>query len=89
MAEQWKREGAPAPDVVIPIPDSSRDAAASFAELAPDVLGAVDLAIDGGELGGEPSTVVDISEIDRGGGWTVLREGALSAAAIAARLGGP
>jgi len=32
LAEQWKREGAPAPDVVMPIPDSSRDAAASFAE---------------------------------------------------------
>ena len=29
MAEQWKREGAPTPDSVIPIPDSSRDAAMS------------------------------------------------------------
>ncbi len=32
LAQQWKREGAPVPDVVIPIPDSSRDAAAAFAE---------------------------------------------------------
>jgi amidophosphoribosyltransferase len=32
LAEQWKREGAPQPQVVIPIPDSSRDAAASFAD---------------------------------------------------------
>ncbi len=84
----------PLAGVVCPVFQTSANrsggpAAASFAELAPDVLGSVDLAIDGGELGGEPSTVVDISEIDRGGGWTVLREGALSAAAIAARLGGP
>ena len=32
LAEQWKRAGAPAADVVIPIPDSSREAAASMAE---------------------------------------------------------
>jgi amidophosphoribosyltransferase len=31
MAEQWQREGAPRPDVVIPIPDSSRDAAMAMA----------------------------------------------------------
>jgi amidophosphoribosyltransferase len=32
LAEQWKREGAPMPDVVIPIPDSSRDAALQMAQ---------------------------------------------------------
>jgi amidophosphoribosyltransferase len=32
LAEQWKKDGAPAPDVVIPIPDSSREAAAAMAE---------------------------------------------------------
>jgi amidophosphoribosyltransferase len=31
MAEQWLAENAPKPDVVIPIPDSSRDAAMSMA----------------------------------------------------------
>ena len=31
LAEQWTREGAPRPDVVIPIPDSSRDAALAMA----------------------------------------------------------
>ncbi|MCX8228908.1 MAG: amidophosphoribosyltransferase [Planctomycetota bacterium] len=31
LAEQWKDEGAPLPDVVIPIPDSARDAALSTA----------------------------------------------------------
>ena len=31
LAKQWKREGAPTPDSVIPIPDSSRDAALAMA----------------------------------------------------------
>ncbi len=31
MAEQWKAEGAPMPDSVVPIPDSSRDAALTMA----------------------------------------------------------
>ncbi|MCE9592652.1 MAG: amidophosphoribosyltransferase [Planctomycetes bacterium] len=32
LANQWRDSGAPAPDVVIPIPDSSREAAMSMAE---------------------------------------------------------
>ena len=32
LAQQWKRENRPIPDVVIPIPDSSRDAAMAMAE---------------------------------------------------------
>ena len=36
---------------------------------------AVDLAIDGGELTGAPSTVVDLTAIEDGGEWAVLREG--------------
>jgi amidophosphoribosyltransferase len=31
LAKQWKESGSPTPDVVIPIPDSSRDAAMSMA----------------------------------------------------------
>ena len=31
MAEQWRQEGAPIPDSIIPIPDSSRDAAMAMA----------------------------------------------------------
>jgi amidophosphoribosyltransferase len=31
LAEQWKAAGAPTPDAVIPVPDSSRDAALSMA----------------------------------------------------------
>ncbi len=60
--------------------------AASFEELDHELLEAVDLAIDGGALSGVPSTVVDLSRIDRDGGWELLREGALTRAAIARRL---
>jgi L-threonylcarbamoyladenylate synthase len=41
-----------------------------------------DLVIDGGELGGTPSTVVDLRELVGEGRWHVLREGALSNEAV-------
>jgi L-threonylcarbamoyladenylate synthase len=50
---------------------------ARFDAIDAEIIAGADLAIDGGELGGEPSTVVDLSEIDAGGDWVVLREGAL------------
>jgi L-threonylcarbamoyladenylate synthase len=49
----------------------------SFEEIDDQVLAGVDLAIDGGELIGAPSTVVDLAELDSSGRWEVLREGAL------------
>ncbi len=57
-----------------------------FADVDPAILGAVDLAIDGGELTGEPSTVVDLTGLESGGVWTVLREGAVPAAELSERL---
>jgi L-threonylcarbamoyladenylate synthase len=60
---------------------------ASFDEIDEAILEAADLAIDGGQLGGEPSTVVDLSELDSGGEWKVLREGALPTSEIAQLLG--
>jgi L-threonylcarbamoyladenylate synthase len=59
---------------------------ASFAEIPAAIVEAVDLAIDGGELTGQPSTVVDLSAFDGDGGWTVLREGALAADDLATIL---
>ena len=59
---------------------------ASFVEVDDAITGAVDLAIDGGELTGSPSTVVDVTALEHGGDWEVLREGALSVAEVAARL---
>jgi L-threonylcarbamoyladenylate synthase len=57
-----------------------------FADISEPILAGADLAIDGSELTGLPSTVVDIAAIDEGGGWTVLREGALSAGDLASAL---
>ncbi len=45
-----------------------------------------DLLLDGGELPGVASTIVDLTAYEATGEWVVVREGALPAAAIAARL---
>jgi L-threonylcarbamoyladenylate synthase len=66
------RSGAPAPT--------------GFDQIDDRIVGEVDLAIDAGELIGEPSTVVDVTGIDAGGQWRVLREGALPAAEVDRRL---
>jgi L-threonylcarbamoyladenylate synthase len=50
------------------------------------IVAAVDLAIDGGDLTGEPSTVVDLTAIEAGGGWKVLRAGGMPADELAERL---
>jgi L-threonylcarbamoyladenylate synthase len=49
---------------------------------------AVDLALDGGELPGTPSTVLDLRGFEPDGAWSVLRDGAVDAAALAAALDG-
>lgn len=41
-----------------------------------------DLVLDGGELAGTPSTVVDLRRFERERSWAVLRAGAVPAAAI-------
>ena len=63
-------------------------APSSFGSVDEGIVAGVDLAIDGGEVGGEPSTVVDLSDLDSTGEWRVLREGALSRAAVDERLAG-
>ncbi len=57
---------------------SGEPAPARFADVDPVIVAAVDLAIDGGELTGLPSTVVDVTGIERGEEPVILREGALS-----------
>jgi L-threonylcarbamoyladenylate synthase len=65
---------------------SGKPAPGRFADVSDEILAAVDLAIDGGELSGLPSTVVDIASIDQGGGWQVLRQGAISEGDLASAL---
>jgi L-threonylcarbamoyladenylate synthase len=67
------RSGAPAPT--------------RFDEIEREILHAADLAIDAGELIGRPSTVVDVTGLDTGGEWRILREGALAATEVERILG--
>jgi len=65
---------------------SGKPAPGRFEDVPDSILTAVDLAIDGGELGGLPSTVVDITAIDDGGHWEILRQGAISEGDLASAL---
>jgi L-threonylcarbamoyladenylate synthase len=65
---------------------SGRPAPASFEGVPDSILAGADLAIDGGELTGLPSTVVDIASIEEEGRWRVLRDGAVSAGDLASAL---
>ena len=55
-------------------------------DVDPAVRAGVDLEIDGGELPGVASTVVDLSEFEAAGEHRIAREGAVPAAEIAALL---
>jgi L-threonylcarbamoyladenylate synthase len=52
-----------------------------------EVRAGADLVLDGGELPGTPSTVVDLRRFADAGEWRVAREGAVSAEEIADLLG--
>jgi L-threonylcarbamoyladenylate synthase len=45
-----------------------------------------DLVLDGGELPGVASTVIDLRDYERGGAWRVLRPGPMAADSVAAAL---
>jgi L-threonylcarbamoyladenylate synthase len=66
---------------------SGEPAPTRFDEIGDEIVAAADLAIDGGDVIGEPSTVLDITGIETGKGWTVLREGSLANAEIDRKLG--
>ena len=55
-------------------------------DVDPEILAGVELAIDGGELFGQPSTVVDLTALDDRGTWSILREGALQRTEVARAL---
>jgi L-threonylcarbamoyladenylate synthase len=65
---------------------SGEPAPAGFGAVPAAIRDGADLAIDGGELTGLPSTVVDVTALERGEGWRILRHGALPEAEVALRL---
>ena len=73
---------------------SGEPAPARFEDVPAEIVAGADLAIDGGELTGGPSTVVDVTGLELGGGWSILRTGGMPEAEVgerlaAARLGPP
>jgi L-threonylcarbamoyladenylate synthase len=56
--------------------------ARSLEEVPQDILEGAELVIDGGELPGTPSTVVDLRDFCAERRWHLLREGALPRAAV-------
>jgi L-threonylcarbamoyladenylate synthase len=60
--------------------------ASRIADVDEGLRSGVDLILDGGELPGTPSTVVDLSEYESGGSWQVVREGAIPREAVVRSL---
>jgi L-threonylcarbamoyladenylate synthase len=56
--------------------------ARALAQVPKSMLDGADLVLDGGELPGTPSTVIDLREYGAHRRWHVLREGALSRGAV-------
>jgi L-threonylcarbamoyladenylate synthase len=65
---------------------SGEPAPSVFEGVVPEVKEMVDLAIDGGQLTGLPSTVVDLTDYDEHGEWQILREGGMSRGDLIAAL---
>ncbi len=61
---------------------SGEPAAHRLADVPASIRAGVDLVIDGGELPGVPSTVLDLREYERRGEWRVMREGPLTRAEV-------
>ena len=51
-------------------------------EVPPSIRAGADLVIDGGELAGTPSTVIDLRDYERDGTWRIVRAGAVPEAVI-------
>ena len=85
-------ELAPLSQVRPPVLQSSANRAGGadprrLAEVPAEVRRGADLLLDGGELPGTPSTVLDLRRFERDEEWRIVREGAVPAAAIAAAIG--
>jgi L-threonylcarbamoyladenylate synthase len=83
---------SPLASVEVPVLQSSANLsgepdARTFGEVPSRLREAADLAIDGGELPGTPSTVIDLRDLDAERRWYVLREGALPRERVEQALG--
>ena len=74
--------GAPVERATLP----GEPAARRLDEVPEEIRAEVDLVLDGGELPGTPSTVVDLRGYEAAGEWMVVRAGALEVEAIAAAV---
>ena len=63
-------------------PDARR-----IADVDAALRGGVDMVLDGGELPGTPSTVLDLTRYEKDGSWEVIREGAVRREAVVRSLG--
>ncbi|HEY4450800.1 MAG TPA: L-threonylcarbamoyladenylate synthase [Solirubrobacteraceae bacterium] len=63
--------------------------ARTLAEVPPSIRDGADLVLDGGELPGVASTVIDLRDLAEEGRWHVLREGALPRGQIQELLATP
>jgi L-threonylcarbamoyladenylate synthase len=87
----WPPALAALADVRWPVLQSSANAAGGpdarrLAEVPEYIRTHCDLVLDGGELPGTPSTVVDLRTFQAEGAWSIAREGAMSVTEVAARL---
>jgi L-threonylcarbamoyladenylate synthase len=79
-------------DVAVPLLQSSANAAGgpdarTLAEVPQAIRDGADLVLDGGELPGTPSTVVDLRGYEDAGTWSIVRAGAVGEDALRAALG--
>jgi L-threonylcarbamoyladenylate synthase len=82
---------APMAYLTVPVLQSSANRsggadARRIEDVDPEVRAAASAELDGGELPGTASTVVDLSSLDETGDWSLLREGAVPRATVAAAL---
>jgi L-threonylcarbamoyladenylate synthase len=83
---------APLADARWPVLQSSANRsggpeARRLADVDPEIRRGVDLQLDGGELAGVASTVVDLTRFEEDGSFEVLREGAVPSDRVAAAIG--
>ncbi|MFM8527403.1 MAG: L-threonylcarbamoyladenylate synthase, partial [bacterium] len=65
---------------------SGAQSPSEFSEIEASILDEVDLAIDGGQLQGEASTVLDLTRLDSDGDWEILRSGPVGEAELKEKL---